>query len=81
MKIEKFAIVYMLCLICIFIVLFLVWITILFSNYATGYNFCKNLCRQWDKVDDKYAVAALGAVGIIVLWSATGMISVSDSFR
>ncbi|KAF3335581.1 protein CURVATURE THYLAKOID 1B [Carex littledalei] len=32
----------------------------------------------WDKVEDKYAVATLGAVGIIVLWSATGMISAID---
>lgn len=30
-------------------------------------------------MEDKYAVATLGVVGIIALWSATGMISVSDN--
>ncbi|KAJ3688970.1 hypothetical protein LUZ61_018134 [Rhynchospora tenuis] len=38
----------------------------------------KKLQDTWDKVDDKYAVATLGVVGIIVLWSATGMISAID---
>jgi hypothetical protein len=52
----------------------------LYYLYATVYDFCKILCRQWDKVEDKYAVATLGAVGIIVLWSSTGMIAVSALF-
>ncbi|KAJ3678653.1 hypothetical protein LUZ60_002456 [Juncus effusus] len=38
----------------------------------------KSLQNTWDKVEDKYAIATLGFVGIIVLWSATGMISAID---
>ncbi|RZR92648.1 hypothetical protein BHM03_00020976 [Ensete ventricosum] len=30
----------------------------------------------WDKLDDKYAVASLVLVGLVALWTTTGMISV-----
>lgn len=31
---------------------------------------------QWDKVEDKYAVASLGVAGVVALWGSTGLISV-----
>ncbi|THU66547.1 hypothetical protein C4D60_Mb05t15290 [Musa balbisiana] len=33
---------------------------------------------QWDKLDDKYAVASLVLVGLVALWTTTGMISAID---
>jgi hypothetical protein len=32
--------------------------------------------RQWDKVEDKYAVSAIGVAGIVALWTAVGAIKV-----
>ncbi|XP_074592138.1 protein CURVATURE THYLAKOID 1B, chloroplastic-like [Curcuma longa] len=34
--------------------------------------------EEWNKLEDKYAVASLVFAGIIVLWSATGIISAID---
>lgn len=33
-------------------------------------------CRQWDRLEDKYAVTSLAFAGAIALWSTSGMISV-----
>ncbi|RWW50501.1 hypothetical protein BHE74_00043239 [Ensete ventricosum] len=35
-------------------------------------------CRQWDKIEDKYAVSGLALAGAIALWSTGGMISAID---
>jgi hypothetical protein len=32
--------------------------------------------RQWGKVEDKYAVSAIGVAGIVALWTAVGAIKV-----
>ena len=32
--------------------------------------------RQWDKVEDKYAVAAIGVAAIVALWTAAGALKV-----
>jgi hypothetical protein len=32
--------------------------------------------RQWDKVEDKYAVATIGVVAIVALWTAAGALKV-----
>ncbi|XP_042474401.1 protein CURVATURE THYLAKOID 1B, chloroplastic-like [Zingiber officinale] len=34
--------------------------------------------EAWKKLDDKYAVASLAFIGIIALWSSTGIISAID---
>ena len=34
--------------------------------------------RQWDKVEDKYAVAAIGVAAIVALWTAAGALKVQD---
>lgn len=34
--------------------------------------------RQWDKVEDKYAVATIGVAAIVALWTAVGAIKVPD---
>jgi len=34
--------------------------------------------RQWDKVEDKYAVAAIGVATIVALWTAAGALKVQD---
>ncbi|XP_074588548.1 protein CURVATURE THYLAKOID 1B, chloroplastic-like [Curcuma longa] len=34
--------------------------------------------EEWQKLDDKYAVASLAFAGIIALWSSTGIISAID---
>lgn len=33
--------------------------------------------EQWEKVEDKYAVASLGVAAVVTLWGFTGLISVS----
>lgn len=33
--------------------------------------------EQWDKVEEKYAVASLGVAAVVALWGSTGLISVS----
>jgi hypothetical protein len=32
--------------------------------------------RQWDKVEDKYAVATIGVAAIVALWTVVGAIKV-----
>jgi len=32
----------------------------------------------WDKVEDKYAVAAIGVATIVALWTAAGALKVQD---
>jgi hypothetical protein len=34
--------------------------------------------RQWDKVEDKYAVATIGVAAIVALWTVVGAIKVHD---
>lgn len=34
--------------------------------------------RQWDKVEDKYAVATIGVAAIVALWTTVGAIKVHD---
>ncbi|URE07302.1 Thylakoid membrane phosphoprotein 14 kDa [Musa troglodytarum] len=38
----------------------------------------KTIKDAWDKLDDKYAVASLVLVGLVALWTTTGMISAID---
>ncbi|KAK6918696.1 Cyanobacterial aminoacyl-tRNA synthetase, CAAD domain [Dillenia turbinata] len=38
----------------------------------------KTIQEAWDKLEDKYAVTSLAAVGALGLWGSTGMISAID---
>lgn len=35
--------------------------------------------RQWDKVEDKYAVATIGVAAIVALWTVVGAIKVHET--